>query len=87
MQHLSYGSNGKLYKLDLRATEKWADVNEQDFRGCTALHLAVPSDSHEVVKVLLLHKADRYVVNYANKTAIDLAIDFNSENVKRLLEQ
>lgn len=72
-----------IYKLLKNGT----DVNQQEFRGCTALHLAVPYDYHEVVKVLLLHKADRSVVSYANKTAIDLARDFNSENVKRLLEQ
>jgi palmitoyltransferase len=47
----------------------------------TPLHLAVLSGNSKIVKKLLIKGCDRTIVNYENKSALDLAVSQEYESM------
>jgi hypothetical protein len=65
-----------------------AEVNQQDFYGCTALHRVFESRYHtkamlagkRVVQILIQHNADIYLKNSSGLSAIDMAKRWGHES-------
>lgn len=58
------------------------NINYKDYDNWTALHLACSNGHTKVIKYLILHGADKSIVDWYGKTAYDYAkekgIDINS---------
>ena len=59
------------------------DINKEDNVGLTPLHRAAYRGHEDVVKLLLLHGADKTKVRKRGKTPLDLA---DKEEIKKLLD-
>ncbi|MFZ0564738.1 MAG: ankyrin repeat domain-containing protein [Chlamydiales bacterium] len=65
---------------------KKVDIDDRDFKGDTALHLAAEKGKVDILKALLLHKPDINAKNNSGETPLLVAIrKGNSEVVKILL--
>ena len=53
--------------------------------GNTALHLAAKFSTVEIVHKLLIHRANRLLINSDRKTPIDLALNYNTPEVHNVL--
>ena len=66
-------SEGDLHEIK-RLTAKGMDLNESDYDGRTALHLACSEGKIEVIKYLIDKNVNKNVVDRWNNTPLD---DFN----------
>ena len=62
-----------------------ADVNATDSRGETALMYAVQRGQEELVRILLSHGADKYIMNRQNDNCIDLAVLLEKKRIENIL--
>ena len=61
------------------------DINSIDIEGFTPLHLAAISQNYKIARNLLLKKADTTVKDNKNETALDIALNRDSEDIVKLL--
>ena len=62
-----------------------ANINAQDKKGFSPLHLAAHSQRVLVVQMLLMHGADQRLRNHAGKTALEIAIGKRDREIVELL--
>lgn len=62
-----------------------AEVNAIDSRGETALMYAVQRGQEELVRILLSHGADKYIMNRQNDNCIDLAALLEKRRIENIL--
>lgn len=64
------------------------EINAQDTKGHTALHLAVKHQQYDIVKYLLEETSiDRSVLDCRNRTAYDIATSHNYTEILPLFNQ
>lgn len=71
--------------LELAARFRRIDLNVKDQNGMTALMLAAESGHTEIVKTLIMLKANTKLVNKDRKTALDLARTNGHSEIVKLL--
>ncbi|XP_070581360.1 G patch domain and ankyrin repeat-containing protein 1 homolog isoform X2 [Ptychodera flava] len=82
---LRNAQNGDLSEL-MKCLEKGCDINAYDSFSWTALMCASHSGQSGIVHHLLLHGADRSLINSQGQTAVDLAEMAGHHNVVHLLK-
>ena len=65
--------------------EHGANINAQDKKGFSPLHLAAHSQRSLIVQLLLKHGADQGLLNHAGKTALDIAKGKRNHEIVELL--
>ena len=60
-------------------------VNDEDYRGCTPLHLAAKYADWGVIRILLSYGASRTAVNKAGQTPAQVASEWGNDEIVRLL--
>jgi ankyrin repeat protein len=60
-----------------------ANVNEQDAKGNSALHVAITADKHRIVQLLLQHDADPNLPNARKQSPLHLAVEATKRQTNR----
>jgi ankyrin repeat protein len=66
--------------------EKGADINAQNFQGCTPLHWVSGAGSVPMVKFLLDEGTHIDIMDNSGRTAIDRARETRDEHLMKLLQ-
>lgn len=84
LQHLiTSAANGDLNMLQTILL-KINDVNQKDYDGRTALHLAAAEGHHDIVSILIEHGADKNVKDRWGNTPLSEAMKIDSEKHKKI---
>lgn len=81
------GGGGTSLDYLLRLLKAGADVNTQDYAGCSALHVACANRSVVVVKLLVSHGADAHLEDVSGNTPHDLAKAAGSMDLLNAVER